>query len=484
MKTLRTSSLWAVVFLSLAPIASAADLYYDPALPSGSNWFGASNWGAALGGPYNTDWTDGNTAIWDNTVIKQYNIGNSTVNVAGMTNLAGSGNGVWIFGTDGTVAFSGGTMSGEFDFRGTSNLSGTPTLSSGQLDWNGTGGFNGTLTIDGGSVRPTQAMVSPASHFVVNDGTLAYQQTATYTSGGHVTVDGGEFSVGAFSAARSVEINSLQGTGGTILPRLGNVASISTLTVNQTTNTAYSGNVAGVQTFSATTYLTLTKSGIGSLTLNGSTLNLREGTTVNGGTLLINGGGTRNFERLSGSNAITVANGGTFGGTSTLAIFGGDNVVVQDGGSLAAGNGVGVAGRTTLSFQSGGSLDLTSVTTETGWLAFDLGGNTTAGTTYDQIRVTNGGLNIGTGLLNFNDFSFTTLAGFDVGTYTLFDLTGSASISGTLGGSLVGTVSPGYQGTLYQSGNNILMDVIPEPSTALLAISGFTAAFFLRRRRN
>ncbi len=485
-RILRSALLATAGFFALLPLASGQDLYYDPALVSGSSWFGANNWGTSLGGPYNTNWTNGNNATWNNVAVKQYDIGNSTVSVAGMTNLGGA-NDVWITSASGgIVSFSGGNMTGRFIFIGTSNLSGSLNYTSGLLQWSSSGNFTGTMTNSGGSILPVQNMVSAGSNFIINSGSLTYQQSATFTNGGHVTVNGGELAVGTFSSgAISAEINSLQGSGGTVMPRLGSVTSIDTLIVNQSTNTTYSGNVAGVQTFSATTYLTLTKSGIGSLTFNGSTVNLREGTTVNGGTLLINGGVTRNFEHLSGSNAIIVADGGTFGGTSTLAIFGGDNVNVQDGGSLAAGNGVGLAGRTTFSFQSGGSLDLSAVTTETGWLAFDLGADTTAGTTYDQIRVTNGGLNIGTGLLNFNDFSFTTLAGFDVGTYTLFDLTGSASISGTLGASLVGIVG-GYEGTVYQSGNNLLLDVsvIPEPSSALLALSGFAAASFFRRRRS
>jgi hypothetical protein len=179
-----------------------------------------------------------------------------------------------------------------------------------------------------------------------------------------------------------------------------------------------------------------------------------------------------------------VAAGGTFGGTSTLDILSGDNVVVQDGGSLAAGNGIGNAGRTTFDFASGGSLNLSGVTTNTGWLRFDLGVDTTAGTTYDQIRVVDGTLNIGTGILNFNDFSFNALAGFGVGTYTLLELAGTSTLSGTLGSNLSGNIGS-FSGSISLDGSdNLVLSMIPEPRIWSFLTGGFLLwVVFYRRRR-
>jgi len=108
-----------------------------------------------------------------------------------------------------------------------------------------------------------------------------------------------------------------------------------------------------------------------------------------------------------------------------------------------------------------------------------LGGNATAGTTYDQIRVTSGSLAIGTGLLNFDDFTFAALPGFDDGSYTLFQTSG---ISGTLGSSLNGTIS-GKSATLSISGNDVLLSVIPEPGTLATFLFGALALLGVRRQR-
>jgi len=50
---------------------------------------------------------------------------------------------------------------------------------------------------------------------------------------------------------------------------------------------------------------------------------------------------------------------------------------------------------------------------------------------------------------------------------------------------LPGLVSDGYEGTVYQSGNDLLLDVmaISGPSTKRLAMFGLWTTLFLRRRQ-
>ena len=122
-------------------------------------------------------------------------------------------------------------------------------------------------------------------------------------------------------------------------------------------------------------------------------------------------------------------------------------------------------------------LDISAI--NPGALAFELGSDTTAGTTYDQIRLTSGSLAIGSALLNFDDFSFTALSGFGEGTYTLFQTVG---ITGTLGSSLTGFIS-GNSATLSLSGNNVLLNVVPEPSTLATLLFGGLALLGGRLRR-
>jgi hypothetical protein len=94
------------------------------------------------------------------------------------------------------------------------------------------------------------------------------------------------------------------------------------------------------------------------------------------------------------------------------------------------------------------------------------------------VTVASGTLAIGSGLLNFDDFAFTNLGGLNQGTYTLFS---AATLSGSLGTSLSGSISGGYTGTLQTSGNTIQLVVVPEPAGIALAGIGVAAAALVRR---
>ena len=92
-------------------------------------------------------------------------------------------------------------------------------------------------------------------------------------------------------------------------------------------------------------------------------------------------------------------------------------------------------------------------------------------------------MNIGLGVLEFDDFTFTPLAGFvPESDYVLFD--GSLPLVGTLGTNLTGTVN-GFlaQLQLGDSGRDIVLHVIPEPSAALAILGGMVTLIGLRRRK-
>jgi len=117
----------------------------------------------------------------------------------------------------------------------------------------------------------------------------------------------------------------------------------------------------------------------------------------------------------------------------------------------------------------------------TGGLIFQLAANGVN----DSFQLTNvgGSLNIGSGVLNWDDFSFSTLAGFTgVGTYTLFDT--NTAIVGSLGSSLSGSIG-GNTGTLsILGGQDLILTVVPEPQTSiLLGVGIFGMLHMLRRRR-
>ena len=174
------------------------------------------------------------------------------------------------------------------------------------------------------------------------------------------------------------------------------------LTVNGTGDTLISGIIAGVANGS-----TLTKDGSGTLTLTGNDTFTR-GTTVNGGTLLVN--------NTAGSGAVTVNNAGsTLGGTGTIS----GAVTVNAGANIAPGNGGNNTGTLTT-----GALTLAATSN----FRVDING-TTAGT-FDQINVATGGVTI-TG----SNLVVTVGTTLSVGqTFTILNKVAGGAITGTFAG--------------------------------------------------
>ncbi len=494
------------------PVA-AADYYYNTGLANGSAWSGSSNWSiTGSSGPFDTNWANNNTAVF---VIAS----NRAVELEGNTFSFNSAGGIYnnsgassltirsTYGGVGTLDFSGGTFragnnnSAATTIHSTVTLRGNLTLTSGVLDMTsatnvGVFGYTGTMTTTGGLLYTGASRFSGSSH-IVNTGASIYSENAGTYNIGSLNMTQGNYFIGVFAASGTVNstVHQLSGstTGGNIQARLNNLGNglIHSFTVDQSSNTAYNGNLIGDNTAgnSYISYFRFTKSGTGSLSLGGNTIRLLQGTTVSAGTLLIDGlpsSTTRTFDNIAGgagSAAITVQNGGALGGVSTVTVLNGRHVVVEQGGGLVPGSD-GTFGRLTMNFGSaGGELDLLGGANGTGWLKFDLGSNATAGTTYDNIRVVGSSLAvnvaIGAQLLNFDDFSFSALAGFGEGVYTLFTLDGTAALDGSLGNSLSGVVTSGYLGTLSQSGNNILLTVaaVPEPGSIFLVLGGAAVIF-------
>lgn len=473
---MKTTQILCALLLMAASLGAHAAIpyYYDPARASGASWHGANAWSTnSFDGPFDQNWVDGNVAYFNFSAIKIVSLADTDTHVGGLVN---SNQRVWISSSNpANLTFAeGGEISSTADgyqVRGAAVLVGPVTLKSGVIDWVA-GELRGPLTVQGGSVLAAPSALTTNSHFNVAGGNVTLQSGDLYLDIGDIHVTSADFAVGRYNGDPvAATISSLSGTGGQVMPRLTiNDGVVNSLTVDQSTNTTYSGTVAGVQLFSGNYgYLDFTKSGSGDLTLAG-TVNLRQGTTVDGGRLYLNGATAKNFHNLDGgadSAAILVANGGALGGTATLNILGGRHVVVEAGGGLVAGV-AGAAGRTTYAFEAGqgGKLDLTDAAGGgNGRLRFDLGSDATAGTTYDQIRVTGGTLEIGTGQLNLSDFAFNALEDIDAGTYVLVD---APTINGTLGEPLSGRVVPSYSGTLRLENNQILLDVAFAGGTTIL----------------
>ena len=208
----------------------------------------------------------------------------------------------------------------------------------------------------------------------------------------------------------------------------------------------------------------LAKSGLGTLRMDGN--NTYTGaTTVSAGTLLINGTQT-------GGGAYTVSSGGTLGGTGSIGLASNVNATLETGSKLLASSADSLA----FTLAGTGILDVSgAVGSGTGSMLFSL--DAPASTV---VSLSGGGLNIGVGVMNFDDFGFSTTGSFGVGTYTLFG--GASSLSGSLGTSLTGTVG-GLSSTISLSGNNVILTVVPEPAAWMLTAVAGTFFITLRRRK-
>ncbi|HEY4146948.1 autotransporter-associated beta strand repeat-containing protein [Pinirhizobacter sp.] len=248
----------------------------------------------------------------------------------------------------------------------------------------------GDGTTDGAGMTATIASVLTGSSGMTKSdlGTLVLAGDNTYTGGTTIT-DG-----------------TLQlGEGGTTGSILGDVINNGTLAFNHSDDHAFDGQVSGVggvtQLGSGTTTLTAGNSYTGA-------------TTVQGGTLLING------DQSAATGATNVLNGGTLGGTGTI----GGNVTVADGGTLSPGASAG-----TLTINGNLALGANAA------LAYQLGQAGTVGGALNDLTVVHGNLTLD-GTLNV---STSPGGSFGAGVYRLFSYDGSLIDNGLALGTLPST---------------------------------------------
>jgi len=469
----------------LSSPAQAAVLTYDTTTNLG--WFATGAWDSGT-----ATWTSGDSAVINTASTLTVNMTSST-NVNNLT-LGGNGS-LSLTGitSNRVLQMSGGNLSvtnlgAGVIFGARAVIQGNYTFdTNGWLRINSTlsQAYVGTATVQTGRIHYTYGanQTGSGSNFIINGGEVLIERSGANM--GTLTLNSGNFTLGRTGNTTNhtftVGVSRLEGNGSTAkIQNALNGNGTQTFLVNQSDNTTYAGRIlATTGNVTEVNRLIFQKDGAGDLSLTGQ-LDLRLTTTVSGGRLYINNtSANATFQDEVGTTAISVT-GGSLGGTGTIKITGtGDNISLGANGGLTAGL-AGVAGRTTIEFNSGNlDLSLATASANTSWLHFDLGGNGTAGTTYDQISLTGGNLNIGTGL-NFSDFSFSALSGFGAGNYVLFATPGM--ISGSLG-TATGTIG-GLNAELSISGNNLVVDVVPEPSTwALLAFS-LTTVMVLRRRRS
>ena len=429
-----------------------------------------------------------------------------------------------------SIAFSNGAT-GSFNFSGSALTNGsggivnnstyTQTVSlpltlgadqsfnaaSGNLAISGNVANNGnTLTIAGASNTTVDGNISGNGGLTKADaGTATLSGNNTYS--GTTTVNGGTLAAGSSTAFGS---GALTVNNGSTLALGANNASVGAVTLN-------SGSITGSGTLTGSSYtvssgtiaptlagagVTLTKTGIGSVTLNAAETFTGK-TTISAGTLILASGaslasteinlgtsgskGTLDASALSGGG-ITIGNGQTLAGYGTVV----GNTTIASGATLAPGNSPGVIGIT-------GNLTLNSGSTS----IFEVKGLGGAGAVdgFDQVNVSGaltyggvlkldviGSYNMGTA---FQDYLFnfgSETGGFSSVKYRLngsswSDLNYYAANNTWQmwdNSGLAARTDNGYIGINLNTG---MLTVVPEPSTWALVVGGVSTLVILRRRK-
>jgi autotransporter-associated beta strand protein len=409
---------------------------------------------------------------------------NGSISGNGAVTIAVAGGGT--FGYAGTNSYSGATTVTSND----TTLSGTVANLNGYIDVTGT---NSGVTIDqaSGSALSSATIAGLASFTKTGAGTLVLANaSATNNFTGATNVEGGTL---AFSAAE--QLGSSAGTvsisnGSTlqfIAPQFATSANSTTLARDVALGSGdaaidvtgfadgYVAPVANVLTIAGAitggaAVESFTKDGVGTLILTGTGNTYASETEIDAGTLFVAGS-------LNGTAAVNVASGATLAGGGSITTAADGSVLLAAGSRLAP-----EAGATPFAMVLGlGLLDISAAVNATNSQSLIYALDTTA--TSSQVAVTSGTLNIGTGVLEFDDFVFSTLGGFTEDTYTLFQTDGvNSTINGTLGASLTGTLN-GMTATVAVQGNDIVLLVIPEPNALSLLAGSLGLALGLQRFR-
>lgn len=348
-------------------------------------------------------------------------------------------NGTSIFSTAGV--FTAGESTNGVGGVSTVNVNGgaTVNMNSAATNANSIGAVGAAvMNQNGGNVNAVAQITiardaASVATYNLNGGTLTVPNITKGAGTGTLNLNGGTLKASAASASFVTGVTTNVLEGGAIIDSNGSNITVATGLLH--------GGVAAIDGG-------LTKQGGGVLTLTGPST-YTGATVVSAGSLLVNGS-------LATTSGVTVSSGATLGGNSSN--IGGTTTIAQ-GATLSPGNSVGTINLSSLDLQGTYDAELT--------------GNGIN----DLIALGAGNLNLGTNSLINILLGYSPLAGdtFDLANFGSFsgDTTPQFAFSQPLGGGLVWDTS--------SFTTNGIITVIPEPSSALLAIAG--GALLMRRRR-
>ena len=296
---------------------------------------------------------------------------------------------------------------------------------------------DGSLTKTGIGVLTLTGINTYTGSTTVNAGTLQSGTSGAFAEGAYI-INGGRLELNY----SDLTMTSLSGTTDGVV-YLGSM-NPTTLTVNQTDNTAYNGVITGNGS--------LTKTGMGTLTLTGNS-DYTDGTVVSGGLVNFNRAG--NF----GSGQITLDGGGlqwatSYNGTDISArlnpLGAGGGIFDTNGNNVTLGSAI--SGTGFLTKAGMGSLTLTGNNDHSGGVIINAGTLILTGTnTYGGGTTVNAGTlqignNGGTGSITGNIATNTT------GSSVFFNRSNDITYDGVISGD--GSVTKAGVGTLTLTGNN------------------------------
>jgi autotransporter-associated beta strand protein len=311
----------------------------------------------------------------------------------------------------GILTLNAGTLNNNATIANSVNAGGTVGVNTGTTQWNGPVTGSGTLSFNTGTTTATFTLNGNWSAFAGtvnhNTGYLRWYSGSNCLGSSNAAFNlGSSTGVMNIRNAGTINLGALSGGAATVLTGASSVNAPTYYVIGgRNVDSTYSGRIAdGGGGASATTVIL--KVGSGTFTLSG-TNSYAGGTTVNGGTLLVNnakGSGT-------GSGTVVVATSGRLGGTGVIV---GSTTI---NGTLAPGNnGIGTL-----------TISNNLVVNPGATLAYELG------TSSDRTLVS-GNLTLG-GTLNISN-----AAGFTMTSYTLFTYGGAL----TYNGISIGTAPAGY----------------------------------------
>ncbi len=369
------------------------------------------NLGLASGGLSFDGGTLRNTGPGLTTSVRTVTINQGGANFETQADLSQLGN---IVGSGGLTKSGNGTLL----LAGVNSYLGGTTINGGRIvvssDAN-LGSASGGLTFNNGILQNLAAFVS-GRDVVLNGPGGRFQTDADLTLAGRIigngalTKDGGAALIldadNSYAGGTSIVAGTLQlGNGGTTGSVIGDIANNGALVFNRSNTLTFGGLISGSGS--------LVQQGSGTTVLSGS--NTYAGTTtVNAGSLIING------NQAGASGTTQVNNGGTLGGTG---VIGGD-VALDDGATLSPGDVGNVPGTLTIK----GNLGMS----DTSKLAVNLGqANVVGGPLNDLVKV-EGDLTLDGEL--FVDVS--SGGSFDPGIYRIIGYSGSLADNGMSIGSV------------------------------------------------